>query len=171
MAGGSNYLDGEENLYGLPQPLPPGVGEQASAIVDNFLKRPEGVLYVADANGNPTCMKAVTPSFSYKVVGSLSPGQNVPATLTPANVRIDMVGEVLVLDRINPDAMEAVVVASLTPPNQVVFANVQFSHAAATQADVGLVLTEERSIPSKRSIARYAKFPATAILSLMGRYG
>jgi len=168
---GSNYLDGEESLFSLPSPLPSGLGEQASAIVDNYIKRPEGMLYVADKNGNPSYMKALTPSFTYQIVGALTPGPNVQATVTPANLRPDMVGEVLILDRVNPDLMEAVVVSSIVGNNQIILANVQFNHDAGTKADVGMIITEERGLPAKRSIGRISKFPCPAILSLMGRIG
>jgi hypothetical protein len=170
-SGGSNYLDGSEDLYGLPATLPAGIAEQASAIIDAHLKRPEGICYQVDKNGNPAYMKALVPSFTYALVGAISAGLNVVATLSPPNVRPDMVGEVLVLDRVNADAVEAVVIASTTGNNQVTFQNVQFAHPDAAKADLGLVITEERSLPAKRSIARYSKFPAVSILSLLGRYG
>ena len=97
---GSDYLDGQEGLFGLPSPLPDGLGEQASAIVDSVLRRPEGLVYVADNLGNPSFMKALQPSFNYKIVGATSPGAKVTVVLTPGNLRQDFVGEALVLDRL-----------------------------------------------------------------------
>jgi hypothetical protein len=168
--GGSNYLDGAEELYGLPPLLPPGVAQQASAIVDAELKRPEGIIYVCDGAGNPSYMKALIPVMTLQIVGAVTAGAKVTVTVKPAIVRPDMVGEVLVLDRINPDLCESVVVASTVGTNQLVFANVQFNHADKSKADIGLVITEERSCPARRSVVRYSKFPCPAILSLMGRY-
>lgn len=165
----SNYLDGQENLYGLPSQLPDGLAEQASSIVDSVLKRPEGLIYAADKNGNPSYMKGLSPSFSYKIQGAVAPGSKVQVTVTP-NIRVDFVGEVLVLDRANPDALETVVVDSVVLPNQVVFRTVQFAHADQTAADVGMVITEERNLPAKRSLARYSRSPMASLLSLMGRY-
>lgn len=170
-SGGSNYLDGAENLYGLPAVIPPGVSEQASAIVDAHLKRPEGMLYVADKNGNPSYMKALTPTFTYQVAGGIAPGSLVTVTVTPAIVRPDMVGEVLVVDRDNPDLAESLVVTATAGNNQLTFATVQFTHAANCKLDAGLVITEERVVPTKRSIVKYSRHPCPAILSLMGRYG
>lgn len=166
----SNYLNGAENQYNLPSPLPQGLGEQASAIVDAHLKRTEGLLYVADKNGNPAYMRSLVPTFTYTIPGGVPAGQNVTVTVSPANVRPDLVGEVLVLDRNNADLLEAVVITSTIGTNQVTFTNVQFTHAASVKADVGLVITEERNVPIKRSIARFAKWPMVQILSLMGRY-
>lgn len=150
--------------------MPKGLGEQASVIVNNYIKRPEGILYEQDANGNPCHMPGLTPSFSYVVAGGVAAGNGVAVTVTPPNVRPDMVGEVLILDRGSPDKQEAVVVASVSGNNQVTFASVQFSHAANVKADVGCVITEERTVPDKRSIVRYTRFPCVSILSLMGRY-
>lgn len=169
MSGGSNYLDGEENLYGLQLPLPDGVAQQASAIVDSNLKRPEGLVYVNDKNGNPSYMKAKVPSFTYKL-SALTAGNNVTATVSPPNLRQDFAGEVLVLDRGNPDLMETVVVTGAPSASQVTLQSVQFNHSANVTADIGMTVAEERSVPSKRSIVRYAKFPCVQILSLMGRY-
>lgn len=167
----SNYLDGQTGLYGLPATLPAGVAEQASSIVDNHLNRPEGLIYVSDKNGNPAFMRALTPSFSYAVPGGIPAGQNVTVTVTPPNVRIDLIGEVLVLDQNNPDLLEAVVVAGVQGNNQLTLQNVQFTHGANAKMDMGMVLAEERSVPAKRSVVRYSKYPCVAILSLMGRYG
>lgn len=167
---GSNYLEGTTNLFGLPAILPTGLGEQASAIVDNYVGRPEGMLYVSDKNGNPTFMRALTPSFTYTVSAGVPAGTKVTITVTPPNVRPDLVGEVLVLDAKNPDLLEAVVVDAIVGNNQLVLAKVQFAHLADTKADMGLVIAEERSLPAKRSIARYSRFPCVAILSIMGRY-
>ena len=170
---GSNYLDGAAGLYGLPNPLPAGAGEQASAIIDAQIRRPEGLVYVTDKNGNPAYMKGLSPSFTYLIAASISAGANVSVTVTPANVRPDMVGEILILEKDNPDAAEAVIVSSTTGNNVLTFANVQFAHSnsvSSIKADMGMVITEERSLPAKRSILRYSRFPCVAILSLMGRY-
>jgi hypothetical protein len=168
---GSNYLDGAENQYGLPSPLPAGLGEQASAIVDSYVKRPEGLIYTSDLNGNPAFMRGLSPSFTYKSVGAISPGAAVAIPVTPPIVRPDLIGEVLVLDRKNPDALESVIVTGTTGNDTIIVAQVQFAHTAGTTMDVGMIITEERTVPSKRSIVRYSKFPCVGILSLMGRYG
>lgn len=165
-----NYLDGAEGQFGLPATLPPGLGEQATMIVNTFLKRPEGLVYETDANGNPCHMPAMTPSLTFTIAGGVPAGANVTVTVSPAIVRQDHVGEVLILDRGEPELREAVVVSAISGNSQMTFSNVQFTHAAGVKADVGCVITEERQVPSKRSIARYTKFPCVCFLSLMGRY-
>ena len=167
---GSNYLDGAENSFGLPATLPVGVAEQASAIVDSYTRRPEGLVYVTDTNGNPIYMKALTPTMTYTVAASVSPGQNVVVNVSPASVRSDMVGQVLIYDRASNDISEAVLVTAVSGNSQLTLANVQFNHGAAGKLDLGMVISEERNIPSKRSVVRYSRFPCASILSLMGRY-
>lgn len=167
---GSNYLTGVTDGYGLPSPLPAGVGELASTIIDSYLQRPEGLLYTSDANGNPCAMSALAPTFTYTITNAITAGTNVVATITPALARPDLIGEVLVLDAGTEGLTEACVISATTGNNQITLSNVQFSHAAGAKADVGRVITEDRSCPAKRSIVRVAKFPIVNIVSMLGRY-
>lgn len=168
---GSNYLQGIDDGYGLPNPVPVGLGQLASTIVDAYLQRPEGLLYTVDANGAPCAMQALAPSFTYTSTAPISAGNNVVVTVTPALVRTDLVGEVLVLDFGTPAVVEACVVVSTNGNNQITLGSVQFNHAAATvKMDVDRVISEDRAVPSKRSIVRVAKFPIVNIQSLLGRY-
>jgi hypothetical protein len=166
----SDYLKGVTDAYGLPPTLPVGIATLASDIVDGYLKRPEGVVYVADNNGNPVAMAGMLPTQVYKVTGALSAGTNVVATLTPANIRADMIGEVMVLDFANANLVEACVIVSVTGNSQVTFGTVAFAHSANASADIGRVITEDRACPAKRSIIRIAKWPIVNVVSLLGRY-
>jgi hypothetical protein len=165
---GSNYLTGITNSnYGLPDSLPGGVAQQASAIVDAYLQRPEGLLYTADANGNPCFMSAATPELTYTITSAITAGTNVVATVTPAMIRPDFIGEVLVLDRqANPSLVEACTVVATTGNNQVTLDRVQFNHGASCIAETGLVISEERAMPNKRSITRVARKPIANVISL-----
>ena len=166
----SNYLKGVLDGYSLPATLPTGLGELASAIVDGYIRRPEGLVYVADNNGNPCAMAGMSPTITYTITGAVAPGTNVAITISPANARVDMIGEVLVLDYASANLVEACVVTGVTSSSQIVLGTVQFSHASSCKADVGRVITEDRSCPSKRSMIRVAKWPIMNLLSLMGRY-
>lgn len=166
---GSNYLGDVVDGYGLTFPLAPGLGEQASAIVDAYLKRPEGLVYQTDNTGAPIYMAALSPTLTFKIAGAISPGANVSVGVLPAIVRPDMIGEVLILDA-GQDIQEACVVVATSGNNQITLGTVINSHALAAKAQAGLVITEDRSLPSKRSIARVAKWPIASVLSLLGRY-
>jgi len=167
---GSNYLQGVNDGFGLPATLPAGVAQLASTLIDAEIKRPEGLIYTKDGNGNPCAMASMTPSFTYKLGSAITPGTNVVVTVTPANIRADSIGEVLVLDFANPAAVEACVIVAVNGTNQITLGNVQFSHASGALADVGRVISEDRTTPSKRSIVRVAKFPLVSVVSMLGRY-
>ncbi len=167
---GSNYLALEPAVFGLTYPLPPGLGEQASAIVDAYLKRPEGLAYEVDANGTPIYQTAATPTAVYKLGGALTPGANVSVAVTPTNLTPFIIGEVMILDAGVKSQQEACLVSGFTPPNIITFASVSFAHAAGAGASVGLTITEDRALPAKRSIARVAKWPIANVLSVLGRY-
>jgi hypothetical protein len=166
---GSNYLEGVTDGWGLPETLPTGVGQLASTIVDSYLMRPEGLIFIQDSNGNPTAMAAAAPTFTYKLASAIAPGNSIVVNVTPATIRPDFVGEVLVLD-FGTGTVEACVVVSTSGNNQITLGTVQFAHASGAAADVGRVITEERNCPSKRSIIRVAKYPIINVLSMLGRY-
>ena len=148
----------------------------ASAIIDAFLKRPKGLVYLTDANGNPCMMAAAAAEMTYTLVSPISAGANVVATLAPGKITPDFVGEVFVLEAgsgaPNGSNVEACLVTAVGAPgsNQVTLSSVQFSHAAGVTAQTGLTLVEERSLPNKRSVTNLAETPSVAILSLLGRY-
>lgn len=147
-----------------------GSAEQASAIVDAYLKRPEGLVYETDATGVPIYMKGLTAKMTYTIAGALAPGSNVSATVTPAMLRSDNVGDVLILDYGNQALQEAVTIATVTPPNLCTFLTVKFAHSGGAKGLSGLQIEEERGLPNKRSIARVGKWPLVNVLSLLGRY-
>jgi hypothetical protein len=145
----------------------------ASAIIDSYLRRPKGLVYLTDANGNPAMMAAAAPDMTYTLTAPIAPGASVVATLTPGKITPDFVGEVLVLEAdSSPNNMEACLVTNVGAPgsNQVTLATVQFAHAAGVTAQTGLTLVEERSLPNKRSVTQLTETPVVNVLSLLGRY-
>lgn len=167
---GSNYLANITDGFELPSTLPVGLGAQASAILDAYLKRPEGLIYNVDANLMPCSMAAAAPSRVFAVQGALSPGTAVVATLKPAMITPDMIGKVLVLDNASGTLREACVVTATNGNNQVTLGTVQFAHADKAPAMTGLTISEDRSLPSKRSITRVCNWPIVNVLSILGRY-
>ena len=166
----SNYLANVTDGYGITPPITVSLATQASAFVDAYLKRPEGLLYNIDANGNPCSMVSATPELTYTLSGSISPGTNVVATVTPALIKSFTVGEVFVLENSSSTLREACLVVSTIGNNQVTLGSVQFAHSSGAIAQTGLTITEDRNCPSKRSIIRVAKGPIVNVLSLLGRY-
>ena len=161
---GSNYLVARGGEFDMP------VAQRASSIIDAYLKRPEGLVYNTDASGAPCSMAAASASMTFKLSSAIAAGSNITATVTPALVKQDYVGKVLVLDNTSATVREACVISSVTGNNQVTLLTVQFPHAVGAVAQTGLTISEDRSVPSKRSIARLARWPVVNVVSILGRY-
>lgn len=141
--------------------------DQAGRMVDAYLKRPEGLIYEVDGTGNPVCMAGLSPSGSF-MVGALSPGLNVAATLA-GPVQLLQVGDVLIADR-GTTTSEALVIVSLSGSN-VTFRRVRYDHDGTQPLLSGLVLSEQKTTPNDRAIIRLSRTPVAVPLSGVGRYG
>ena len=179
----SQYLTADDaELYGAAAEAPTPQIILASTLVDSYLRRPKGLIYVSDTNGNPSMMAAAVPDLTFTLTAAIQPGQLVNATVSPALITPDTVGEVLIIDAGLP-TMEACQVCNVSLPNAnitipgtggdtngVTLGNVQFAHAAGAKAQTGLTLIEEKSLPSKRSVTMLSELPAVNLVSLLGRY-
>jgi hypothetical protein len=146
----------------------------ASALIDAFLKRPEGLAWLPDSNGNPAYMAGADPDLTFTLASSISPGTNVSVTLNgPASIL--QVGDILVLgtDIENSTVIESCVVATTTLPNgspSITLSQVQFAHAGGAKALHGLVIEEMRYCPRGRPIIQISRAPLVNFLSGVGRY-
>lgn len=167
----SSYLaPNDYPTFGLASTVSAATITQASAAVDFLLKRPEGLVWIPDSTGRPCYMAGLTPTMTYTITGAISPGSQVPASISPPMATQDMVGDVLILDRGTAGIVEACRVAAVPGPDSVIFASVRNAHAAEATADQGLLIIEERALPAKRSISRVSRLPLAAITSVQGRY-
>ena len=142
-------------------------------MIDAYLMRPEGLVWSPDYLGQPCYMSALKPTQTYESTGIISPGSNVVVSLTQ-NVALymDMIGEVVILDRGNPALVEACVISALDPSGfgSITFYSVANTHSADCTIDFGLTIEEERELANKRSIMKVAR-PPVRLLSGLGRYG
>lgn len=170
----SVYLldSGEYETYGVPLCRPDQV-LRASLLIDHYLRRPEGCVWMPDANGQPCYMSTTVPSLSYVSTTPISPGLSVVVPLPNYIGDNDsLIGECVVLDRLNPLLVESCVVSGVQA-GQVTLTNVQFSHPATplpVSIEFGMAVTEEKSLPSERAITRLAQWPVAQLLSGIGRY-
>lgn len=196
----SQYLQGSADLagYGVPNATVQQV-EQASTIIDGYLKRREGLIYEVDGYGNPCAMAAKEPTFTLTAQEAFGPGAvNVAIQVTgPINQIVQ--GEVLIVDRGLPTEEAVEVQISPVPfsnspngisgvntitgaiwgsngnqtatVNQITIASCAFAHASGALLMGGLVIKEEHPLPSDRPICQLNRVPAVAILSGQGRYG
>lgn len=167
----SAYLSsGDLSTYGVATATAAQI-VQASGLIDAYLNRPEGLAYSPDRNGLPCYMTALSPQFSLQLGAPISPGQNVTTVLLGIPVTNDLVGEVFIADRPTANLTEALVVSAVNPQaGSVTFASVGVAHASGAPLETGLVLQEERPMPSKRNVTRASKFPMVRLISGLGRY-
>jgi hypothetical protein len=167
----SQYLQSADfATYGVPNATAEQV-TQASALIDAFLRRPDGLMWAADANGIPAYMAAKNPELTLQLPFAITPGDAVPVTLPVPVAQLNVqAGDVIVLDKASPSACEAVVVSGITG-NTMTFKHVQFAHAQGASLDTGLVITEQRYIPTERPIVRLSQIPVFRVLSGAGRFG
>lgn len=172
----SQYLQSADYAtFGVPNATPAQV-TQASMLIDAFLRRPAGLLWAADANGNPAYMTGLNPQYTLTSVGAISPGNPVVVQVN-GPVQQLQVGDVVVLDRASASLVEAVQISAING-NQVALGTtaanapigVQFSHSAGCTMDVGVVLTEQRYLPKQRSTVLLSQTPVMRVIGGTGRY-
>lgn len=145
---------------------------RASTLVDSVLQRQEGLTWTPDANGWPCYMTRLTPRLTLNLAGPILPGL---AVVVPVAGNIDtnpdmLIGEVIILDRGTPAAVEACVITTATM-NSFTLQQVQFSHPGPVTADFGMVITEQKVLPEGRSTTTLMAWPIARIHSGTGRYG
>jgi hypothetical protein len=173
--GASVYLTdtGEYETYGVPLCRPEQV-LRASLLIDHYLRRPEGCVWAPDANGQPAYMPTKTPSLSYTSPTPILPGLSVVVPLPNYISDEDsLIGEVVILDRLDPNVVEACVVQAVQF-GQVTLTSVQFAHMGTPNPvtlEFGLTVVEEKALAPERSQTRLAQWPIAQLMSGVGRYG
>lgn len=173
----SQYIigDSDKALYGIPNATDNQI-IAASIIIDGYLKRPEGLVWVPDAKGNPCYMKGLTSPLKLTTTQAISPGQNVNVNVTGPVLTIStgssQCGLVAIIDRENDDRREAVIVNAINTNNTTItLTNVQFAHDVGSVLEFYLVIYEERQMPKARPITNVSRTPALIMLAAQGRYG
>ncbi len=166
----SIYLRVEDYApYGVPNATVAQV-TQASALIDGYLRRPEGMVFGTDFAGMPCYMKAMSPKYTITLTAPIAPGASVEVAVPNLPNMTDWVGEVVIIDRANPENTEGTVIQYLRP-GVLTLLNVQLAHAAGIKIELGMCIFEERSLSNNRSIARVSRSPIERLLSGLGRYG
>ncbi len=168
----SSYLQGDDKaIYGVPNATDSQIA-LSSSLIDGYLQRPEGLVWVPDANGNPCYMLSLSPSFTLTATDDIAPGLNVNVTgaVQAISLGSSQCGLVAILDRGDDSKREAVIVVSISG-NTLQLANVQFDHASGAKLDFGLVIFEECQMPSGRPLTNVKRTPVRMILAGQGRYG
>ena len=143
--------------------------QQASLLVNGYLKRPEGLVWGADANGAPAYMAGATAALTLSAAAGFAPGSNVTLGYAGAALGQDSIGEVVTIDRANAAICETSVIAQAAP-GSLTLASVLFAHAGGATLELGMAILEERALPKDRSVTRLARWPVARLLSGLGRY-
>lgn len=173
----SAYLTSADFVaFGVPSATA-GQVTQASVLIDAYLRRPHGLLWKADANGNPAFMTSLSPELTLTGVGAFGPGNGIQVQVN-GPVQVLQVGDCVVLDRVaNPTLMETVQVTGISG-NLVTLGTtaanspqgVQFAHGAGCTMETGLVITEQRYLPKQRSTVILSNAPVMRVIGGTGRY-
>lgn len=149
---------------------------EASNLVDAYLQRPSGLQYMVDYQNSPCYMAALSPTFSVQLASPLSPGTNVVVPFAQASYMstVGLIGSVVILERSSiiqgkANNCEACVITANTKTS-ITLASVALSHAAGVPMDFGLVINEQKALPSKRAIVRLGQWPIGRIISGLGSY-
>lgn len=172
----SSYLQGADlTTFGVPNASPAQV-TQASVLIDAYLRRPAGLVWNPDGNGNPAYMAALQPEFTLTATSGFAAGNQVQVQVTGPVAQLQ-VGDVVVLDRANTSVTEAIQVAGIsgnvltlgsTAANQP--QGVQFTHNTGCKLETGLVITEQRYLPKQRSTIQLSQVPVARVVGGTGRY-
>lgn len=175
----SAYLQsGDLANYGVPTATAAQIA-QASVLIDAYLRRPSGLLYTADSNGNPCFMSALDPEFTLTASASFGPGNGIQVPVAGPLAALQ-IGDCVVLDRATPSLTEVVQVTSIDITNGKVTlgstaANVpngvQFAHNSGCNLETGLVVTERKYLPKNRSEVTLGYTPVMRVIGGTGRYG
>jgi hypothetical protein len=159
----SYLLSGDLAAYGVPSATS-AQQAAASAIVDAYLRRPEGLAWSPDSAGAPCFMAALAPRLSLVATGSIAAGQGVGVAFTGGYATQDLIGDVLILDRANSAKAEACVISAVGT-GTVTLQGVANAHSASCTMDLGLAITEERAFPVERSTVMVSRKPVARLLS------
>jgi len=165
----SSYLTtGDYATYGLPSTTTAAQVAAASTLIDMYLKRPEGLVWVPDGTGAPGWMAALSPTQTFGS-SAIAAGKNVTVPLT-GGVASLLVGDVLILDRGSDQIAEPVAVVSITGQN-VMLQEVVFDHPGPCTLDKGMTIKQHKFMPDGRPVTNLAFTPVARLLAGQGRYG
>ena len=168
----SAYLQGADlAAFGVPNATAAQI-QQASLLIDAYLGRPSGLIYVPDATGLPCYMAALTPQNAFTAAAAFGPG-TVQVTVTgPTSVL--QVGDCVVVDRANPTLTEAAQVTAINGQTLTIGSTstpgLVNAHASGCVIETGLLITEKLYLPKERSEVLLANRPVTRVVGGTGRY-
>ena len=163
----SQYLQSADYAaYGLATATAQQV-TQASVLIDGYLKRPGGLIYVADSAGNPAYMAALSAEMTFTGAAGFGAGAAVQVPVS-GPVAALQIGDCVLIDRAGtPEAAQVTAING----NILTFATIASSHLTGCTIETGLFITEKRYVPKNRSEVVLAYPPVVRVVGGTGRYG
>ena len=159
------YLDPSEYAaYGIPDATDAQV-ETASRSIDAALGRPEGLLWMPDADGEPCYMAGMTASRAYTLQSPVTPGSTTTLTFPKSHFTAAQAGMVAILDRAN--VPEAVIISSASG-STLTLEGVNHSHDAGATLEFGLVISEQAEVRCDETFF-VSRPPLARLLSFYGQ--
>lgn len=173
----STYLQTSDYAaFGLPAGTTSAQVTLASVLIDAYLRRPQGLIYKADATGRPAYMAALNPELQMASSAGFGPGNGLQVPVSGPYDQLQ-VGDCVVLDRANPSLAETVQVTSISgntltlgSMSAIGAVGVQNAHSAGCTVETGLIITEKRYLPKNRSEVMLGHTPVARIVGGTGRY-
>jgi hypothetical protein len=166
----SEYLIGTDlAFYGVPLIQRPTI-IRASAMIDTFLRRPFGCVWVEDWAGMPAYMAAANPFRSMTCQANIAPGLSVVVPLPGTTWDDSVLGQTVIMDRLTNGPTEVCWVSAYSP-GQIVLSQVMQPHAGPVKLDFGMGIMEQIELPDRRSTVMLAQWPIQRVVSGLGRYG
>ncbi len=169
----SVYLQPSEYAtYGLGSDVSVSDIVNASAVVDSYIQRPEGLVWMPDSRGTPCYMASLQATYSATLPVALTAGQPATFAYPMAGVGTsNLVGDVLIVDRSDSTKVEALVITGTNAQAGTITVSAPINaHSIGATLEAGLVIVEERPLAAKRSQTRVSRAPVMRLLSGCGRY-
>jgi hypothetical protein len=165
----SNYIQPEEyDKFGVGSIADDQI-DNACAIVDAYLSRPEGMLYSADPDGYPIFMTRKAPEGTFVLKTPVTPGNDVAVRISSGSML--SIGSALVLDRVDPAKTETVYVKGITDLNNIILAKVVYSHDINAKAESGMTIENTLNVPKNRYFVTLPCHSIRRLVSAVGRVG
>lgn len=155
--------------YGIPDASASQV-DVATRLVNNYLNRPEGILWVKGADGFPCYMAWKEPTLSLSLPAPIAAGANVQINIPNGGFGLQNIGEMVILDRANSGVVEACLISGATR-NSITLQSVQFPHDTGACIDFGMTIVDELALPNGRTTVMVTRTPMVRLQSGYGRYG
>ena len=176
----SQYLQsGDYATFGLPSSTTAAQVNQASTLLDGYLGRPDGLVWMPGGDGQPCYMSSRNPDIALIATASFGPGQQCVVPVS-GPIQAIQIGDCVTIDRTNTELTEAVQIVGIdyvantvtlgtmaaVGPNGVVFA-----HAEGALLERGLQIEETFDVPKNRPLVQLNYCPVIRVVGGTGRYG